>query len=137
MKEAVRVFERLMKMYKINPTSTRKKGTNTPFSNHEYRPELDPTEFCDDELGAVYQNLIRILCWTCELGRINVLHETSILSQYLTQPRLGHLIQYLNIFYYLKHHDRSWMLMNHASYDALWVPRRGESSPQERDMAMK
>ena len=29
------------------------------------------------------------------------------------------------------------MLMNHASYDALWVPRRGESSPQERDMAMK
>ena len=87
-KEAVRVSEGLMKEHSLKPSSTRKNGKNTPFSNHGYRPELDASEFCNDTLCTVYQNLIGILCWTCELGRIDVLHETAILSQYLAQPRI-------------------------------------------------
>ena len=136
-KEAVRVAEALMKEHNLSYTSTRRKGMNTPFSNQDYRPELDSTNLCGPQLCTVYQNLIGILRWTCELGRIDILHECSILSQYLAQPRIGHLTQCLNIFYYLKNHDRSWMLMDPTSYDVSWSPRRNESSPQERAEAMK
>ena len=114
-----------MTEYDLKYTTTRKKGMNTPFSNHEYRPELDSTDFCNDDLHTVYQNLIGVLRWTCESRRIDILHETAILSQYLAQPRVGHLMQCLNIFHYLKHHDRSWMLMDPISYDVHWVPKRG------------
>ena len=109
----------------------------TPFSNQDYRPELDCTPYCNDVLSTVYQNLIGILRWTCELGRIDILHETAILSQYLAQPRIGHLTQCLNIFYYLKHHDRSCMIMDPTSFDVDWTPRKGESSPSERADEMK
>ena len=50
---------------------------------------------------------------------------------------MGHLTQCVNIFYYLKNHDRSWMLMDPNSYDVNWVPRRDESSPMERAEAMR
>ena len=106
-KEAVRVAESLMKNHNLVYTSTRRKGMHTPFSTQDYRPELESSNLCDAQLSTVYQNLIGILRWTCELGRIDILHEVSILSQYLAQPRVGHLSQCLNIFYYLKNHDRS------------------------------
>ena len=136
-KEAVRVAESLMKNHNLVYTSTRRKGMHTPFSTQENRPELESSNLCDAQLSTVYQNLIGILRWTCELGRIDILHEVSILSQYLAQPRVGDLSQCLNIFYYLKNHDRSWMLMDHMSYDINWIPKRNESSPLERAEAMK
>ena len=43
----------------------------------------------------VYQNLIGVLRWLIELGRIDVLLEVSLLSQYLAAPRIGHLQQLL------------------------------------------
>ena len=135
-KEAIRVSKSLMKTHNLNFTSTRRKGANTPFSNQEYRPELDTTPFCDDKMSSIYHNLIGILRWTCELGRIDILHETAILSQYVAQQRKGHLQQFY-IFYYLEHHDRSWMLMDHTSYDIEWNQRKNESSPQERATEMR
>ena len=136
-KEAIRVAESLMKKNNLTYSSTRRKGMNTPFSNQDYRPKLDCSGLCNHNLSTIFQNLIGILRWICELGRVDILHETSILSQYLAQPRMGHLTQCLNIFYYLKNHDRSWMLMDPNSYDVNWVPRRDESSPMERAEAMR
>ena len=60
-KEAIRIYERLMVEHDISHSSTRKNGKNTPFSNHDYRPELDSTDLCTDTLCTVYQNLIGIL----------------------------------------------------------------------------
>ena len=49
-----------------------------------------------------YQELIGILRWATELGRADILHEVSILSQYQVSPREGHLDELLHIFGYLK-----------------------------------
>ena len=136
-KEAVKVAEAQMKKHDLSFSSTKRQGRNTPFSDSAYRPELDSTNLCDQELSTVYQNLIGVLRWTCELGRIDILHETSILSQYLAAPRIGHLTQTLNIFYYLKHHDRSWMVLDPTRFEVDWSPRNGEESPQVRAKAMK
>ena len=137
LKEALKVAEMQMSKHNLSHSSTRSSGRQTPFKTQDYRPELDSSNFCDPTLANVYQNLIGILRWICELGRIDILHEVSLLSQYLAQPRMGHLTQCLNIFYYLKYHDRSWMMLDPTSYDIEWTPRSGEVSPQERAKAMK
>ena len=137
-KEATRVCDKLMTTHDLQFTSTKRKGRNTPFSNHDYRPELDDTNYCNSDLLTVYQNLIGILRWICELGRLDILHEVSILSQYLAQPRIGHLQQTLNIFYYLKHHNRSYVTLDPTRFDIDWKPRVcGEASPTVRATAMK
>ena len=43
-----------------------------------------------------------MLRWATEIGRVDVLHETSIMSQYQAIPREGHLKQVLHIFAFLK-----------------------------------
>ena len=137
-KEAVRVCDNLMDKYGMSYTSTGKHGRKSPFNSHEYRAELETSNYCNHEMVTVFQNLIGILRWICELGRIDIVYEVSILSQYLAQPRIGHLQQALNIFYYLKHHNRSWLVQDPMSFDIEWVPRtEGELSPQERAVAMK
>jgi hypothetical protein len=138
LKEALRVCNKLMVEHDLKFTSTKRHGRKTPFSNHGYRPELDDTLYCNSELLTVYQNLIGILRWICELGRMDILHETSILSQYLSQPRIGHLQQVLNIFYYLKHRGKSYLTLDPTRFDIDWKPRTpGQTSPGERAEAMR
>lgn len=137
-KEAVKTAESNFEKIGLSYSSSRKEGRNTPFKNPDYRPELDTTDICNDEQVTLFQNLIGMLRWTCELGRVDILHETSLLSQYLAQPRLGHLQEAINIFYYLKHHNRSWMVMDPRRFDVEWVPRRdNDVHPRERAKAMK
>ena len=119
----------------ILPTS--KKSGSMPFTSQSYRPELDSTDYCDQELHTLFQNIIGMLRWMCELGRIDILHETSLLSQYLAQPRLGHLNQAINIFHYLDKHNRSWMVLDPTRFDIVWKPKNNELSPEIRAMAMK
>ena len=84
-----------------------KKAPEHPFSSQSYRPELDTTELCNDEQVQLYQSLIGIMTWLCEIGRIDILTEKSLLATYLASPRLGHLHQALHVFKYLKQHGRS------------------------------
>ena len=44
--------------------------------------------------------------WACELGRLDILLEVSLLSHHLALPREGHLEQVLHIFGYLKEHKK-------------------------------
>ena len=82
-KESIRIVEGLMKKYNISHTSTRRNSRFLSFSSADYRPELDSTEYLNDELITVYQNLICMLRWICELGRIDIIHESTLLSQYM------------------------------------------------------
>ena len=50
-----------------------------PFSSLSYRPELDTTPLCDEYQLKYYQNLIGILRWTVEIGRMDILYEVSLL----------------------------------------------------------
>ena len=49
-----------------------------------------------------YQELIGILRWAVEIGRVNILLEVSLLSSHLALPRIGHLQAVYHIFGYLK-----------------------------------
>ena len=56
-----------------------------------YRPELDISAVLGADMSSRFQQLIGILRWAVELGRVDILTEVSLLSQYLCQPREGHL----------------------------------------------
>ena len=67
-----------------------------------YRPELDSTAELRIDGMRYYQELIGILRWAVELGRIDIAMEVSMLSTHLALPREGHLQQAYHMFGYLK-----------------------------------
>ena len=73
----------------------------TPFSSG-YRPELNVSPELKVDGMQYFQELIGMLRWACELGRLDILLEVSLLSAHLALPREGHLQQALHIFGYLK-----------------------------------
>ena len=83
-----------------------------PFSHNDYRPELDTSRYCDDNQTTYYQNLIGVLRWIIELGRLDIAYEVSCLSRYLAAPRTGHLVQCLHIFKYLDTHHSNTLAFN-------------------------
>ena len=87
-----------------------------PFSAVEYRPELDTSAECNDEQLNFYQNLIGVLRWIVELGRIDIAFEVAVLSQYLAFPRTGHLTQALHIIKYLDIHTESELTFDPGEY---------------------
>jgi hypothetical protein len=67
-----------------------------------YRPETDTTAELKIDGIRYFQELIGILRWACELGRVDIATEVSLLSSHLALPRDGHLQQVYHIFGYLK-----------------------------------
>ena len=88
-----------------------------PFSSVSYRPELDTSVACSPEQVTLYQNLIGVLRWVIELGRIDIAFEVSLLSRYLVQPRTGHLAQALHIIKYLDIHSSNELVFDAALHD--------------------
>ena len=70
-----------------------------------YRLELDISVELGDELDTRYQQMISILWWGIELGRIDIITEVSLLSSHNVSPRAGHLEAAYQIFEYLANHD--------------------------------
>lgn len=59
---------------------------SSPFSSNEYRAELDTTPELDEARTNYFQGLIGVLRWCIELGRVDILTETMLLSSYLASP---------------------------------------------------
>jgi hypothetical protein len=114
-KEAVRVVKQ--KMTEDGVKFLSKKTPKSPFTSNLYRPELDVSEECRTDQASYFQNLIGVLRWVIELGRVDILIEVSKLSHYLASPRTGHLHQALHIFHYLDHHNRSKIALNPTHID--------------------
>ena len=72
-----------------------RKRSYTPLPSN-YHPELDISEMFEAEDATTHQELIGMLRWVCEMGRIDVLLETALLPQYLATPRKGHLDKLFN-----------------------------------------
>jgi Reverse transcriptase (RNA-dependent DNA polymerase) len=89
-----------------------KNSAKNPFPNN-YKPELDATDELDDRLASRYLQLIGICRWAIEIGRIDIFLETSLLSQYQANPRVGHLEALYHVFAYLKRHPD----MGRLAYD--------------------
>jgi len=77
------------------------KKVTTPMTT-DYSPELDGTPELDADDTQYYQELIGMLRWGTEIGRVDILHEIAILSQYQASPREGHMEQLLHIWAFLK-----------------------------------
>ena len=64
--------------------------------------------------------------------RIDILTETSLLSTYLSSPRVGHLHQALHVFKYLKDHKRSNIV-----FDPTYVDINDDHLPFEERASFK
>ncbi len=73
----------------------------TPLSS-DYRPELEVSLELRSDGIQLYQELIGVLRWAVELGRVDILLEASLMSTHMAMPREGHLQQLYRMFGYLK-----------------------------------
>jgi hypothetical protein len=86
-------------------------NVNTPMNN-TFSPEMDVTNELDADGMTFYQELIGVLRWATEIGRVDILLEVALLSQYQANPREGHLEQLLHIFAFLKKHPKVTLYMS-------------------------
>ena len=94
-----------------------KYSPRTPFSSDDYKSELDTSLMCDQNQTNYFQNLIGVLHWIIELGRINIAYKVSSLSKFLTKPRTGHIYQALHIFKYLETRINNNLSINPLYYN--------------------
>jgi hypothetical protein len=100
-KNALAVVERLLQ--EDREGYVLKSNVCNPFPTG-YKPEVDVTDELSQSLASRYMQLIGILRWAVEIGRIDIFLEVSLLSQYQANPRFGHLEAIYHIFAYLKKH---------------------------------
>ena len=84
---------------------------NTPLTSN-YRPELDVSPELDPDRANYFMSLIGILRWCCEIGRMDITCEISMLSSHMALPREGHLTQLFHMFSYLKKKHNSRMVFD-------------------------
>ena len=73
----------------------------SPLSS-SYRPDLDTSPELKAHGIIEYMELIGVLRWAVELGRVNINLEVSLISSYMAAPRVGHLQQLYHMSGYLK-----------------------------------
>ena len=100
-----------------------KKGLRLPTkcnipTKHSYRLEMDCTGELKSDGLKWYQELIGSLRWEVELGRVDILLETAILSNHLALPCEGHLEQVLHIVGYLKRRKKLRLIFD-SEYPAI------------------
>ena len=93
----------------------------TPLS-HGYKPELDCTHELKADGVQWYQELVGSLRWAVEIGRVDILLETSLMSTHLAMPREGHLEQVIHIIGYLKDHKKMRLMFDSSrpNIDERW-----------------
>ena len=142
-KEAVANVERYLKQMHYKFSS---KLQSIPLQTN-YHPELDSTPELNEKESKYFQSLIGILRWIVELGRIDINFETSIMSSHVMLPRVGHMMQVINIFRYLKHHSNARLVFDptypNINYDAFpinewsnYYDAQAEEMPQDMPTPM-
>ena len=67
-----------------------------------YQPELDKSPELKADGVQYDQELIGVLRWAVELGRVDILYEVATMSTYLSMPRTRHFKELFHMFGYLK-----------------------------------
>ena len=88
-----------------------------PFTQMDYKPELDDTPELNLSHATYFQGLIGILRWCIKLGHVDIIMEVMKLSSFLVSPREGHLEQAFHILAYLKKHLRSSLVFDDTEPD--------------------
>ena len=115
LKEAVAIVKDMLS--KEGRKMTGGKRAERPYPK-SYKPELDTTSELSDKMVQRYQQLIGILRWGVELGRLDILYEVSCLSSHLALPRVGHLEAVYNIFGYIAKHLDSTIVFDDKDVSA-------------------
>jgi hypothetical protein len=63
-------------------------------------PELDTSEFLEEDQISIYQSLIGTLQWIISIGRFDIQVAVASLSTFRAIPRRGHLERCKRIFGY-------------------------------------
>ena len=84
----------------------------TPLAS-DYRPELEISPELKSDGVQLYQEMIGVLRWAVELGRVDILLEVSLMSTHMAMPREGHLQQLYRIFGYLKIYSKRKIAFDH------------------------
>ena len=74
---------------------------NTPIMSG-YWPEISILTKIKSEGVTQYQEMVRTIRWSVDLGRVDILLETALMSTYLGLPCRGYLKHIFHIFGYLK-----------------------------------
>lgn len=86
-------------------------GCPTPFTSG-YHPLEDTSPELSSEGITLFQELLGVLRWAIEIGRLDILLEVSLLSSFLAMPRVGHLQQAYHIFGYLRQSPRRRLFLD-------------------------
>ena len=78
----------------------------------DFHPEIDQTDFLDEDNVWLYQSYIGILRWATELGRVELTHTAATMAKFSTAPRQGHLKGLLRAFAYCKKHITSMIVFD-------------------------
>ena len=78
----------------------------------EYSPDDDVSPLLDPGEANYFMQLIGIMRWMCEIGRLDICTETSMLSSYSAMPREGHLKAALHVFAYLRDHANTRLVFD-------------------------
>ena len=92
------------------------KNVGSPLDAGDH-PELDETDFLDEDETRKYQMLIGSAQWAITLGRYDIQQATNLLARFATMPREGHLERALRLFGYLKHYSRAKLYMDPQNMD--------------------
>ncbi|CAJ1937367.1 unnamed protein product [Cylindrotheca closterium] len=118
--EALRVVKSQISHQKYNLNLKRNVSAALPSG---YKPELDNTDFVDAETHTLYMQLIGILRWLVELGRMDVCAEVSMMSLYNAMPCVGHFHAVLHLFGYLETHQSREIVMDSAYVALTAIPK--------------
>jgi hypothetical protein len=78
----------------------------------DYSPGEDVTEELSDDEETYFQQVIGVLQWMVEVGRIDINTKVPLPSQHLALPRVGHLQAELHIMAYLRNKHNSRMVFD-------------------------
>ena len=78
----------------------------------DYSAETDESDVLGPKDASYYQSQIGVLHWICELGRVDIIVETSILASQVAMPREGHLSALLQVFAYLKNRHNARLVLD-------------------------
>ncbi|MEL7196406.1 MAG: reverse transcriptase domain-containing protein, partial [Bacteroidota bacterium] len=93
-------IEKIMDNYKRTFGEAPRQNVMSPVEKGDH-PELDESEFLDDEGISRYQSLIGSLQWAVSIGRFDIQTPVMTLSSFRAAPRRGHLDRAKRIFGYL------------------------------------
>ena len=100
-------INRMMESYKtMFGTEVPKREVHAPLDPKDH-PELDDTEFLDEEGRNKYQSMIGSLGWAVLLGRIDITCAVMTMSSFRQSPRVGHLERLKRIYSFLRNYKKT------------------------------